>query len=346
MRDSSVTATTLTRWLRSFGTLSAGAVTSVRIELEFETTISRLVFLSVSYSRDASPDLPVRLVVKSSLFPPAVGDGRTAEAQFYRQLAPSVATPPLIRCFATSEGDESEPGIIVLEDVRATHDHPRWPLPPSRNDCVLAIDALVRIHATWWNAPSLGDTIGRSHTVESLTNMVHGITRHLPGFIDSVGPSLTLKAREVLEKVFSSQLRPWLRLTDRRALTVTHGDAHAWNFLFPRTGAGDAYLIDWQLWHLDVGARDLAFLIALHWYPSRRAELELPLVRHYHDGLLASGVDDYSFDDLWLDYRLSAVRNLTIPLLFWSRGMKPEGWWHRLECALAAYHDLNCDELL
>jgi len=26
--------------------------------------------------------------------------------------------------------------------------------------------------------------------------------------------------------------------------------------------------------------------------------------------------------------------------------MKPEGWWHRLECALAAYSDLDCDELL
>jgi hypothetical protein len=49
---------------------------------------------------------------------------------------------------------------------------------------------------------------------------------------------------------------------------------------------------------------------------------------------------------LWLDYRRCVVRNLTIPILFWSRGMKPEGWWHRLECALAAYRDLACDELL
>ena len=25
--------------------------------------------------------------------------------------------------------------------------------------------------------------------------------------------------------------------------------------------------------------------------------------------------------------------------------MQPEGWWHRLECALAAYQDLGCQEL-
>jgi hypothetical protein len=69
--------------------------------------------------------------------------------------------------------------------------------------------------------------------------------------------------------VFSSSLQPWLRLTDRQALTIAHGDAHTWNSLFPRTGQdeGPAFLIDWQLWHLDVGARDLAFFMALHWYP-------------------------------------------------------------------------------
>ena len=86
--------------------------------------------------------------------------------------------------------------------------------------------------------------------------------------------------------------------------------------------------------------------MALHWYPSRRREFELPLMRRYHDAMLSYGIENYSFDELWLDYRRCVVRNLTIPILFWSRGMKPEGWWHRLECALAAYHDLAGQELL
>lgn len=346
MRDLSVTATTLTRWLRRSGTLASGAVTDVRVELEFDTTISRLAFLTARYSEDASPTLPIHLVVKSSLFAPVAGDGRGAEAEFYRRFGSVLGAPPLVRCFGTSEGDEGDPGAIVLEDIRATHDHPPWPLPPSRADCELALDALVRVHAQWWEDRALGDTIGHLHTSESLTAMVQGIARHLPAFIDAVGDSLSAGARELLERVFSSSLRPWLRLTDPRALTVINGDAHTWNFLFPRSGEGAAFLIDWQLWHLDVGARDLAFLMALHWYPSRRLELELPLLRYYHDRLLARGVENYSFSELWLDYRLCAVRNLTIPLLFWSRGMKPEGWWHRLECALAAYRDLDCDELL
>lgn len=343
MRDSTLTAETLSSWLRDAGTLSRGTVTDVRLELEFETTTSRLLFLTVAYSSDVQADLPRNVVVKSPFIPPTLIDGHS-EVQFYRKLAPDIGTPPLVRCLAAI-GD-SEEGTIVLEDLRATHDHPPWPLPPSPAHCELAIDALVRAHAQWWEARTLGHEVGKFNTTESLTRMVQGIASHLPSFIDSVGDALTVDARNILERVFSSSLKPWMRLTDQRALTITHGDAHTWNFLFPRSGQGAAFLIDWQLWHVDVGARDLAFLMALHWYPSRRRELERPLLRRYHEGLLARGVKNYAFDDLWLDYRRSAVRNLTFPIILWSRGTKPEGWWHRLECALASYRDLACDELL
>jgi len=343
MRDLSLTAKTLSRWLRRAGTLPRGTVTDVRIELEIETNISKLVFLTVAYSAEAQADLPRRLVVKSPLIPPTFSDG-SSEVQFYRQLASIIGTPPVVRCLAAIE--DCDTGTIVLEDLRATHDHPPWPLPPSRTHCELALDALVRVHAQWWEEPTLGHAVGKLHTPESLTRMVQDIAAHLPAFIDALGDALTVEARNVFERVFSSSLKPWMRLTDQRALTVTHGDAHTWNFLFPRSGEGAAFLIDWQLWHVDVGARDLAFLMALHWYPSRRRELERPLVQYYYEGLLGQGREDYAFDELWLDYRRSAVRNLTIPILFWSRGMKPEGWWHRLECALSAYRDLACDELL
>lgn len=338
----SLTAETLSRWLRRSGTLPRGTVTDVRTELKIETTTSHLIFLTATYSAEASSDLPRRLVVKSPLERSTSSD-RSGEAQFYTQLAPTIGTPPLVRCLAAIEDDDTN--VIVLEDLRAAYDHPPWPLPPSQLQCKLALDALARVHAQWWEAPTLGHAIGKPNTTESLTTMVQGIAVHLPAFLDAIGDALTIESRNILEQVFSSSLRPWLRLIDQRALTIIHGDAHTWNFLFPRS-EGAAFLLDWQLWHIDVGARDLAFLMALHWYPSRRRELERPLLHHYFEGLLARGVTNYTFDDLFLDYRRCAVRNLTIPILFWSRGMKPEGWWPRLECALAAYRDLDCEDLL
>lgn len=347
MRDSSLTTATLSRWLRLSGTLPRGAVNELRAEPEIETTTSMLTFLTVSYSPDAPAGLPCRLVVKSPRAVPGLGgDIVGREVQFYRRLAPALGVPPPVRCLAAIEEGDADAGVIVLEDLRATHDHPPWPLPPSRRQCELALDALADLHAQWWESTELGQSVGELHTPEGLVKMVQGIAQHLPAFLDAHGDALTAEARHIYERVFSSRLLPWLRLAEPRALTVTHGDAHTWNFLFPRAGSVPAFLIDWQLWHLDLGARDLAFLMALHWYPSRRRELELELARHYHDGLLARGVGGYSFDDFWLDYRRCVVRNLTLPIIFWRRGMNPEGWWHRLECALAAYRDLACDELL
>ena len=336
------TAATLSRLLRDSGSLPRGHIAGVDINLEHTTPISTLFFLTVTYASDALANLPRHLVVKT---PPAQlsGDDHSrAEVKFYRDVAPLLTSPPLVQYFAADD----ESGTLVLEDLRATHDHRDWPIPPTKRQAEAAIDALVCVHAAYWEAPALGNTLGQPNTVESLTSMVHGIAAQLPRFMDTFGDSLTRDTRNVYERVFSSSLKPWLRLSDRRALTIIHGDAHTWNFLFPRSGSGPAYLLDWQVWHVDVGARDLAFFMALHWYPGRRRELEMLLLRRYHERLTERGVVDYTFDDLLLDYRRCVVRNLTIPIIFWSRGLKPEGWWHRLECALAAYHDLACAELL
>jgi ecdysteroid kinase len=341
MHDSALTATVLSRWLHSCGILTGGAITDIHVERKIETTISRLVFLTATYSSDSPAHLPRRIVVKSPLIRTSLRNDNGSEAQFYRRFAAVIGTPPLVCCLAALED-----GTVVLEDLRATHDHPPWPLPPYRSQCEIAFDALARVHTQWWDASTLGTTVGQLHTPESLTTMVEGIATHLPAFIDALGDRLTLEGRHIYERVFSSSFRPWMRLADRRALTIVHGDAHTWNFLFPRSGTGPAFLIDWQLWHIDLGVRDLAFFMALHWYPGRRLELELPLIKYYYQRLLAYGLENYSFDELWLDYRRCVVRNLTIPIIFWNRGMNSEGWWHRLECALAAYRDLDCQELL
>jgi phosphotransferase family enzyme len=338
-----VTAARLSDWLRQSGALPSGAVAEMRVDLELETSISTLVFVDVTYVGGVPADLPRRLVVKSPQVKGVALSDTGAEARFYQHVAPGIGAPPLVRCLAVAKDDG---GVLVLEDLRATHDNPLWPLPPTRVQCERALEALVRVHEAWWESPMLGHGVGDLHTAESLTAMVGGIAAHLPGFLDALGDRITSEGRRVYERVFGSSLKPWLRLVDRRGLTVVHGDAHTWNFLFPREGDGPALLIDWQLWHLDVGARDLAFLMALHWHPGRRRELELALLRHYYRGLVAHGIEDYGFDQLMLDYRRCVVRNLTLPIIFWNRGMKPEGWWHRLECALAAYADLGCEELI
>jgi hypothetical protein len=327
------------------GILQKGEIVNVAITKRINTTVSNLWFLEVDYAGGSSPALPKRLLLKWPVeLSPAPEQG-LPELVFYRELAPALPSPPMVRCLVTAP-PTSKQQWLILEDMRSSHSNPPWPRRPANKHVQAAVAALARFHAHWWEASTLGSTVGTLHTQTSLRTMVQGISANLPRFIDELGKDLPVSDRRVLEMVFSSSLKPWLRLVDPRFLTVIHVDAHTWNFLFPRVGEGTPYIIDWQLWHLDVGPRDLAFMIALHWDRTVRQRLELPLLRLYYQELTGGGVSNYSFEDLLLDYRRCVVRNLTIPIILWARGLGREAWRHRLDCALAAYRDFNGEELL
>lgn len=335
----------LTAALYDAGTLRDGAIVKVTITEQIKTPISNLWFLDVEYSAGSFPKLPDRLLLKWALQESAAPERGDPEVVFYRDLAPALASPPIVQCFATAPPTSNDRWFII-EDLRSSHTNPPWPERPADKLLYDAVAMLAQIHARWLEAPELGSTVGTLHTETALREMVAGFRAHLPAFLNYLGEDLPLADRLVLEEVFNSSLRPWLRLLNQRALTVVHGDAHTWNFLFPRSGQGETYLIDWQLWHLDVGTRDLAFMIALHWDRTARQQLELPLLHYYYEKLIGAGISSFTFDDLLLDYRRCLVRNLTIPILFWSRGQPRESWRHRLDCALAAYRDHHCAELL
>jgi hypothetical protein len=88
-------------------------------------------------------------------------------------------------------------------------------------------------------------------------------------------------------------------------------------------------------------------MIALQWYPERRALMEEPLIRHYHSSLLAFGVKGYAWEDCWLDYRRSVISHMFTPVSQRAGGQIPAAvWWHNFERISEAYKDLNCAELL
>jgi hypothetical protein len=70
---------------------------------------------------------------------------------------------------------------------------------------------------------------------------------------------------------------------------------HVWNILLPRkAGSDDVHLFDWDAWRVDVGTDDLAYIMALHWYPGHRRRAERALLDRYHAELVGSGVTGYS----------------------------------------------------
>ena len=50
--------------------------------------------------------------------------------------------------------------------------------------------------------------------------------------------------------------------------------------------------------------------------------------------------------ECWFDYRVSAIRNLLVPVLLWSYKVPAATWWSHVERAMLAFDDLACEELL
>ncbi len=106
-------------------------------------------------------------------------------------------------------------------------------------------------------------------------------------------------------------------------LTLIHGDSHNGNFLLPKT-EGDTYAIDRQPfdWSLTcwLGVSDLTYMMVHWWYPVYRKRIEDSLLRLYHAELIQCGVANYSWEQLWLDYRLCAIQSLYVPLAWCAEG--------------------------
>ena len=125
---------------------------------------------------------------------------------------------------------------------------------------------------------------------------------------------------------------------------MAHGDAHAWNSL--HSPDGDVRVVDWDDWQLAPATDDLAYMMAVHWYPERRHRLEDALLRHYHQALVDAGISGYGLDALRHDYRHAVVRQLAVPVFQHSNKLPAAIWWSHLERIFLAFDDLGCEELL
>ena len=343
-----VTPAWLTGVLQAAGALPQGRVVTIEHQA-FPTLISAIVRLEVGYSVDAPPSAPGHLFLKMArpeALSDALADLGKQEVTFYTTIAPAMSDPPTVACYDALYTPGTRQFHLLLSDLSETHGQTEWPLPASYESCIQSVEYLARFHAYWWDHPRLGTEIGSRPTAFALQGQ-GDLRERCTEFVRFLGDRLLPERHALYDQV----LDVWPILVSRLAVghdvTIVHGDAHTWNFLYPRDPTtATVYLIDWQLWRLGVGVSDLAYMMALHWYPERRAALEQPLLRHYHRCLQGHGIETYDWEACWRDYQWAAVCNLFIPVFQWSANIPAGGWWSHLERAMLAFEDLGCAELL
>ena len=267
----------------------------------------------------------------------------THEARFYEAMHHHQAGVPIVPCYNVGMVDGKS--HILLQDLSATHEsRPPSQMPPIGRECEAIIDGLADLHAFWWNSPQLETTFG-GWSEDALRQSYHEEIERYPDFAHFMGDRLSPQRRAVYENVSLKLTDLMLRRFAQGNLTLVFEDVHSGNFLYPRNPADKLYFIDWEQWGVNIPMNDLAYMMALFWSPERRARMEKPYLRRYHERITAKGIV-YSWHDLWHDYRLCVLYFLFRPIWQWSTRHHVDVWWNHYERITVAYEDLNCAELL
>lgn len=339
----------LTEVLRRNGVLGGGRVSAVTIGKQFPTILSLVQRLRLTYEGEAA-DAPASIIFKTDLpnRPGAGWESGRKEVAFYTNVAPATPAGLLLHCFEAHHDTETGAWHLLLEDLTESHVMAtQWPLPPT----IRQSEAIVRVHASfqaaWWDDPRLGVTVGTWPNPEFVEDWLKNLAISYAKFADLLGDRLSAERRAFYDRLLDQAPQLLRRHRTHRNMTLIQGDSHTWNCFLPRDASSDTTrLFDWDGWRPALGADDLAYMMAMHWYPDLRQRAERHLLNCFHAELIDRGVTGYDRSSLQDDYRLSVLWATTLPIWMHSAGIPPVIWWNHLERIQLAAADLDCRALL
>jgi len=236
------------------------------------------------------------------------------EVNFYKHLSRdlSLSNP---RCLHASHDLLTDDFLLLLEDLgdRRLGDQLAG---CSAEDAFSAIRQLASFHAEWWDSPKL-KTIDWVPLGESDLNK-GGLALYpfaWPMFLQQFGSDLPDDMRRIGERL-AGQIVGMLDRARDRPRTLCHGDYRLDNFFFGiRPEQAALTVVDWQIAVQSIGTYDVGYFISQSAPPSLRREIELDLLRAYHDRLVELGVRNYSFGDCIDDYRWTLMFCLCYPVI-------------------------------
>src|SRR3954471_9834121 len=257
---------------------------------------------------------PASVVIKVAAEDPtsrATGVGMGAyerEIRFYRELAPRIGGP-LAACLATAFDPSEGWFTIVLEDVAPARQGDQIE-GCSVDDACGAMEALARLHAPVFGDPGLGATPWLNQ--ESPVNQAL-LAQLLAGFFERYEGRIADEHKALCERFVASS-DGWT--ADRRPpLGLVHGDYRLDNMLFGRDGAPRPLtVVDWQTVGWGPPLLDASYFLGGGLSVEDRRAHEEELVRVYHDALRAQGIDGFSWEECWTDYRRQAFHNVLMAI--------------------------------
>ena len=229
------------------------------------------------------------------------------ECRFYEDLATRVElrTPD---CYYIGMDTERGDFLLLLEDLAPAQVGDQLK-GCSSSEVALALRDLATFHAGWWESPHLDEldwmpTHNDPLIVGTLGQAYEDIWDQ---FLDRFQARLTSSMIHTAERFG----RHFDKITARLAeppCTIVHGDYRLDNMFFGTKGSEPILtLIDWQVSVRGCGVFDVTYFLTGTLEPKERRSTEVDLLKRYHRSLVQAGVRNYSYEQCFLDYRLSAL---------------------------------------
>jgi Ser/Thr protein kinase RdoA (MazF antagonist) len=213
------------------------------------------------------------------------------------------------KMYGSESGDDPNYVVIVLEEIRDA----RTVSPTegcSVDEATEVLRNIARIHSRFWN----------DHRVPSIGDIAESVERWGPpanhGWI-ALAERYGSKAGDALAQFewVKDNTLAWVEHRAGSPQTLAHGDFQPENVLFTNEPTGKNVLIDWQFGGAGPGICDVAMFIISSLTVEERRTHEDSLLKTYHDVLTADGTFDYSFEEMFFDYRAAAAMTLFKALL-------------------------------
>ncbi|HYF46975.1 MAG TPA: phosphotransferase, partial [Acidimicrobiales bacterium] len=235
------------------------------------------------------------------------------EVNFYREAAERtpLGTPAV---YAAEYDEGTKDFVLLLQDLGDRRQIDQLD-GCSVDDALVAAKELASHHAWWWqdadiiNAPWTFRTCDPPNpqalppTLRQSWPLIESEFPHLlPGPMLDAARRMPDACGELLERL------------SEPPLTLIHGDYRLDNLFFDEGAEDPVVAIDWQICGLGRSPYDIAYFMSQSLTKEDRKAADEQVVRAYHDALRAGGVEDYSYDQCFDDYRLAILFCSVYPL--------------------------------
>ena len=169
----------------------------------------------------------------------------------------------------------------------------------------MILDAVIPLHASYWDR--IDDPLLEGVTKVDDPSQIAGITGGCAVGWDpcvAMFPEAMPDEIRAVKERFLAAVPELHHMVGGLVQTVIHGDLRLDNMMFGDTpDVRPVVLLDWTLTKTS-GLHDVAYLVSQNVDLEERRAHESEIIEHYYRGLLGHGVEGYSLEQCWEDYRL------------------------------------------